>query len=335
MGAPRVSIILPVRNAAQTLGPALESLQHQTFTDFEIVAIENGSTDDTATVLAQFSSREPRLRVLTLPSPGLPQALNAGLAAARGELIARMDADDEALPRRLELSVAALEADAGLSGVGTQVEITRHDRPVSPNLQRYQQWLNSLTTPELLFRERYLESPLCHPSVLIRRTALEAMNGWRAGPFPEDWDLWLRLLESGHSLRAIEPVLLRWKDHDRRATREDPRYSERAIVTLKAEHLMKRFAGQPVSICGAGRVGRQLVRLFNAQSLKVSELFSVNPRHQGQQIHGARVLHFDSLQAPADRHLLVAVGAMGEREILRAQLRERGWVEGRHFTCVA
>ncbi len=334
----QISVILPARNAAHTLGRALESLRTQTLSDYELLAIDDASTDGTLAHLHGAAQHDPRIRVFrTEPgAQGLVAALNLGLHHATGTYIARMDADDESLPARFERSLAALEAAPSLAGLGTGVEIASDDRPPSPNLQRYGAWLNSLTTCEKLFADRFVESPLCHPTVMLRAEPLRAMNGWRDGDFPEDWDLWLRLLESGHRLRCLDEVLHRWFDHERRLTRTDTRYGPARHLSLKAGTLCKRFAGRSLAVWGAGEIGVKLTRALVERGLIVTRLVDLNPRKIGQRVHGARVVMPADLGRPDDEdHLLCAVGAKGARAEIRAHLESRGWVEGTHFTCVA
>ncbi|MBS1152273.1 MAG: hypothetical protein H6Q89_3971, partial [Myxococcaceae bacterium] len=230
-------MLLPVRDAEATVARAVTDILGQSMPALELIAVDDGSTDASAAVLEGLARSDPRLRVLRAERLGVVHAANLALSQAQAPLIARMDADDQCDPRRLELSVAALEADPSLCGVGTQVEVFRDDCPVSPNLQRYAQWLSSLTTAEALHADRLVESPLCNPSITLRREAFEWAGGWREGDFPEDWELFLRLLQSGRRLRCIEPRLVRWRDHDRRVTRTDPRYGLERHLDLKARFL--------------------------------------------------------------------------------------------------
>lgn len=331
---PRISILLPARDAAQTVDAAVASMRAQSLRDFELLAIDDGSSDDTAARLHRAAEDDARVRVLSTGGVGLVGALTLGLRHARGELVARMDADDVSLPTRLARSLAALEAQPGWSGVGTGVEIVRVDRPPSPNLQAYGRWLSSLTSPERLFRDRFIESPLCHPSVLLRAEALRAVGGWRDGAFPEDWELWLRLLERGHRLACVPEVLHRWTDHDGRLTRQDARYALARHLDLKADYLARLLGGRPVTLWGATDTGRQLSRRLSARGLAVARFVELNPRKVGQRIHGAPVLHPDAL--PRDEsHVLVCVAAKGAREDIRGWLTGRGYEELRDFTCVA
>lgn len=334
MRTPLVSVVLPARDAAATVDRAVASVVAQTFTDFELLAIDDGSRDETAAVLQGWARRDARVRVLRTGGLGLVGALQLGLAEVRGPLLARMDADDESLPARLAASVAALEREPELAGVGTGVDIVRFDRPPSPNLQAYGRWLSSLTTPALLARERFVESPLCHPSVTLRTAVLRAVGGWRDEPVPEDWELWLRLVEARHALRCLPETLHRWTDHDRRLTRTDARYSLARHLDLKADYLARTLAGRPLAIFGVTDTGRGLGRRLAARGLEVRRYVELAPRKVGQRVDGVPVVHLE--QAPLDdAHALLCVAAKGVREDLRGWLGARGRAEPRDFTACA
>jgi glycosyltransferase involved in cell wall biosynthesis len=333
--APTVSVLLPVRDGEATIDAAIESVRAQTFADFELLAIDDGCADGTPARLEAHAKADARVRVLQTGGRGLVAALNLGLREARGRLIARMDADDVSRPERFARSVARLDAEPSLTGVGTGVSIERVDQPPSPALVEYGRWLSSLTTPERLFADRFVESPLCHPSVMLRRDALVGAGGWRDGDFPEDWELWLRLLEGGARLTCLPEVLHVWSDHDRRLTRTDARYQRDRHTKLRAHYLARRFARQPLCIWGAGERGVALCRALQAEGATVERFIELNPRKLGQRIHGARVVMPDDLGPPGAEHVLASVGARGARAEIRAWLDSRDFIEGVHFTCAA
>ncbi len=332
--APKVSVLLPARNAAATLTRAVRSVLAQSFSDFELVAVDDGSSDETGALLSGFAREDRRVRVLRGEGRGLVRALERGLAECRGELVARMDADDESHPERLAAQVAALDAEPGLAGIGSQVEIFRDDQPVSPGLQRYGAWLNTLTTVEALERNRFIESPLCHPSVTLRTRVLREVGGFYDGPFPEDYELWLRLITRGHRLRCLERVLHRWRDHDQRLTRTDARYERRRFLPLKAEHLVPYLAGRRAIVWGTGPTGLRLTRELRARGVHVSHFVEVNQKKIGGTIHDTPVLSEFTLEPPGAAHVLGAVGAHGARDEIREILTGRGWTEA-DYTFVA
>lgn len=170
--------------------------------------------------------------------------------------------------------------------------------------------------------------------MLLRRDALVRAGGWRDGPFPEDWELWLRLLERGEQLSCVPAVLHRWRDHDRRLTREDERYALERHLDLKADFLARRFPSTPLTLWGATDTGRALSHRLTARGCRVVRFVELNPRKLGQVIHGVPVIHPDVL--PRDgSHVLSCVAAQGAREEIRAWFAQRGFVELEHFTCAA
>jgi hypothetical protein len=228
-----------------------------------------------------------------------------------------------------------LEANPALAAVGTQVEIFSEGQPVSPNMQAYGRWLNSLLCPDALYRDRFVESPLCHPSVTFRREALASVGGWEEGDFPEDYQLWLKLLSAGRKLAAIGPVLHRWRDSAQRLTRTDGRYRPEAFVDLKARYLRAFLGRRPATVWGAGRYALKLARCLQGRGAHICAFVDVDPRKIGQRIDGIQVVGPEDVGAPGNSHLISAVGAKGARAEIRAFLAERGWMEGRDFTCAA
>ncbi|WP_095957529.1 glycosyltransferase [Corallococcus macrosporus] len=339
MPVPAVTVLLPARNAEATVARAVRSLLTGTVRDIRVLTVDDGSTDGTRRVLTDLAASDARVEVLDGRGQGLVAALNLALGQATSPYVARMDADDEALPRRLEASLDALEAEPALAGVGTAVELFRDDQPVSPSLQAYATWLNGLTTAEQLDRERFIESPLCHPSVCLRRDAVIAAGGWRDGDFPEDYALWLELLDQGFALRNLPEVLLRWRDSDGRMTRTDPRYALKRFMWMKARYLTRGRGpladGRPCTVWGAGPSGKLLTAFLHQEGARVRRYVEVHPRKVGTHIHGIPVISPQELGAPGDGHLLVCVGVRWARAEIREDLIGWGWVEGRDFTCAA
>jgi cellulose synthase/poly-beta-1,6-N-acetylglucosamine synthase-like glycosyltransferase len=335
MDSPLISVLLPVKNAVATVEAAIDSILKQTERRFELLLIDDGSYDGSDAVLYAAQQTDTRVRIIHGPARGIATALQVGLLAARGRFIARMDADDECSELRFAQSLQFLESHPHLAGLGTQVEIFRSDQPVSPNMKLYQHWLNSLVTPELLFRDRLIDSPLCHPSTFLRREALDVVNGWRNSPYPEDWDLWLRMLRHNLRLTCLNQVLFRWRDSPARLTRVDARCRFDAIAELKAEAASEAVGETAALIVGATDLGRRLCRLLQQRGHTVRAFVDVNPKKIGQRIHGCPVLAPEALPKPDGLHALVCIGAKGARTEIRAYFERHCWSEGKHFTCLS
>lgn len=251
-GMPAISVLVPVRDAAPWLEASLASLWRQTFRDFEVIAVDDGSTDASGEMLDRAAAREPRLRVLHTPPRGLPAALGAALAGARGALIARHDADDLSHRERLALQYHHLAAHPEVSVAGCRVRVFP---AAGAGMQRWVAWHNGLLTHQAIAREALIDSPLAHGTALIRRRALDEVGGWRERGWPEDLDLWLRLIASGHRFAKLPRVLYAWRQHPASATRRDPRYARERFIALRRaalEHGVLREAKQ-VTLLGVGR----------------------------------------------------------------------------------
>jgi hypothetical protein len=208
---------------------------------------------------------------------------------------------------------------------------------VRDGMRRYVAWLNSLTAPALVARDLFVEAPLVHPATLLRRAPLEAAGGWRDGPFPEDYDLWLRLAAAGGGLTNLPVTLLDWRESPGRLTRTDGRYALARHVALKCRALAAGpLAGVPeVALWGAGETGRAFADALAAVGLRVVAFVEVDRKKIGRTIRGAPVRSYEEVAGLRGLPLLVTVGAPGARDLIRAELGRRGWEELRDFRCVA
>lgn len=300
------------------------------------MVVDDGSRDGTLEVAERLAGRDRRVLVVRGPGEGIARALNRALAAVDAPLVARMDADDVAWPRRLALQVEALEADPSLAAVGSRVRLLPRAL-VRDGMRRYVAWLNSLTTPALVARDLFVEAPLVHPAALLRRAPLEAAGGWRDGPFPEDYDLWLRLAAAGGRLTNLPATLLDWRESAGRLTRTDARYALPRHMALKCAALAAGpLAGAAeVALWGAGETGRAFADALAGVGIRVATFVEVDARKIGRTIRGAPVVSYQAVASLRGLPLLVAVGAPGARDLIRAELLGRGLEEGRDFRCVA
>src|ERR1041384_150528 len=287
-----VSVLLPARNAAAKLDEALRSIAAQTGAPpMEIVCVDDASTDGTGALLAEAAPRDQRIRVLQGRGEGLVAALNLGLQACRGEFIARMDADDIALPGRIRLQIDLLQQDARLGAVGSLIEC--FPQPLSPGLTRLQNWLNETVSEEQCRNGRFIEAPLVHPSATFRRGALRYEDhGWA-----EDWDLQLRMIEEGWQLAKVPEVLLRWRDSPQRLTRTGAGYREEQMCRLRAHSLARGpLKDRAFHIWGAGPTGKRLARELEAHGKRPLAFFDVDEKKR--LARGLPVLHEAGLPRP-------------------------------------
>lgn len=335
---PLVSIILPVRNGAGTLPRALASVQAQTWRDWELIAVDDESQDGTGEILAAAARRDARVRVIRASRPGLVPALNTGLNSACGDLIARLDADDESHPERLAGQIAMLQREPALGVVGCLVAYGG-DRAAGEGYALHVDWLNTLITPEQIALNRFIESPHAHPSVMLRRTAVERHGGYREGDFPEDYELWLRWLDAGVRMAKVPRTLLTWHDSPARLSRTDARYAPDAFYRVKAPWIARelgRIAGErAVWIWGAGRPTRGRAAELEKHGARIAGYIDVDPKKTGRKVGGVPVVAPDGLPEPGAVFVLGYVATRGARDLIRGELTRRRYVEGRDFLMCA
>ncbi len=373
-GEPRVAVLLPVRDAASTLGTALASLSAQTLAGFEVVIVDDGSRDDTVSValdwIAGFDSApQPsssaaadtpsrRARLVRNPRDGLVPALQRGLAQVRTAFAARMDGDDICHPRRLAAQLAYLDARPELAGCGTGVRMVP-ESAVTPRAAEYAGWLNGLTSWSAVRRDIFVECPLAHPTFMFRTRALRAVDGYRDQGWPEDYDLLLRLWRCGRRFATLPETLLDWTDSADRTSRTNPAYSLDALRRCRVHHLRRTLlAGRPgVVVWGAGPTGKALAREFRAQGVPVLGFVDVDPRKIGQEVHGVPVWASPGSPEPTDApktapgsiqaapapnaagfadalHVGAVARAEG-RQAVRTAAAKAGLEDGRNFVAMA
>lgn len=252
MTAPLVTVLLAVKDGGPYLAPAIRSILCQTLGDFELLVIDDGSTDGTPQVLADVDDR--RLRVLRNPANiGLAASLNRGIAEARGTYLARMDADDVAMPQRLALQAERLETEPDLVIVGSATIATderlaplvRVAMPVDDTAIR---WLN------------LLENPFAHPTVMLRRAALveHGIAYDESRDTTQDWALWQRLLAVGRGANLPQPLLLR-RLHPGMVSERKRNRQRRASLTLGTAAVARMFGDEFAADCDVAALQRVLI----------------------------------------------------------------------------
>lgn len=326
---PAVSVILPVVNAATTLERALSSILEQTMRDIELIAIDDGSTDESARILARCAAQDSRVKVLLQAHSGIVRALQTGLAAAESPFVARMDADDWSAPARLEKQSRFLCERPELGAVGCLVRFGG-DVERSAGYATHVEWINGVLTPTAISENRFVEAPFAHPSVMFRTELVTRFGGYKDGDFPEDYELWLRWLDAGVAFGKVPEPLLTWNDPPSRLSRSDKRYSFDAFYRLKAFYLARWLERcnpfhPEVVIAGSGRVTRRRVETLMDFGVNVCAYLDIDRKKIGRSHHGAPVIGYDDLPQAGKHFVLGYVGKRGVRELIAEQLKIRGY----------
>lgn len=336
---PSISTVLPVYNAAATLPAAVASILKQSEGDHELIIVDDGSTDGGIAALPPALRDDSRLRLVRREHGGIVAALNAGIEASRGRYIARMDADDISYPDRFRQQKEWLDTRPGTGLVACQVDYGG-DRETQTGYGIFVDWTNAQTSAEEISRGRFIESPLAHPSVMFRRELVEQHGGYRDGPFPEDYELWLRWLDAGVRMEKTPTPLLRWNDPPERLSRQDGRYSSAAFFQCKAKYLARWLARTNpchprLHVWGASRIARRRAAYLEAEGIEIVAYIDIDPKKIGQQLRGRPVISAEEIADPGEWFVASYVASRGARLAISAALEARGYVNGRDFVIAA
>lgn len=246
---PTVSVILPVYNAAQFLPSALESVLQQTYRDFELLVIDDGSTDESGNVINGYSAKDRRIRALRHSNVGITETLNRGLLESRGRWIARMDADDISDPARLERQIEHVAKNLQTKVLGTR--FTGIDSQGAP-LRDY----SPPCQPWLIEWEMCRRCAIGHPTVVMEREFILKVGGYnRQLRYAQDYDLWLRVIRSGGQVANLHERLLRYRESPTSATIARRKEQDFFALSAAAEHVAW-LLGRPVAPMAVGSLKR-------------------------------------------------------------------------------
>jgi len=263
--APEVSCILPVYNGEGYIAEAVQSVLIQTYENFELIIIDDGSRDGSPAILRSFAEKDPRVKIITKENGGIVSALNAGLEAARGKYIARMDADDIMFPNRLELQRNFLEAHPEVVMVGGLLHsIDEHGRGIQEP-DNHNVGKDPVFMPHnLLIYPPKAPRPL-HPLIMLRKKALQEIGGYRdAYRHVEDYDMYLRICKCG-KVADIQEMLLYYRIHGdnisvRNLLEQEQNAARADLAAVKKERMAS--GAQPLKISPRSFQGYVDLRVF-------------------------------------------------------------------------
>lgn len=328
---PKVSVLLPFRNAEKTLERAITSIVQQSFEDQELILIDNASEDQSSSIARKWCEMDARIQLIEEPRIGIAFALNNGLNIAIGKYIARMDADDISHPERLGEQIAYLDAHSEVDVVGTRTTFAgtvENDK----GMKAFVEWQNTILTGQQHYVKRFVDAPVAHPTVMFRKELVQQFGGYDAGPVPEDHELWLRWMHYGVRFTKLPKELLVWNDHPERLSRTHANYSVDAFFSTKAKWITawyrRKFPkGLPVTIAGTSKLCKDRARLLEAEGMKIDAFTDV----QHRAVTGYRFIPHNELPGPGEALIISFISQRGTGDRIAEFLASRGLTEGEDF----
>lgn len=334
--SPQLAVLLPFYNAAATLAETLDSIQAQTFKDFVLIAVDDGSTDDSCKIVRDYVKRDQRIELLKIEHQGVVGAMNHAIEHCAVPICARMDADDIMMPDRLAKQFEYLQVNPDIDLVGSCVHLFPEEI-IQDGFKEYIRWQNGCITPQQIADNIYVELPIANPSICFRRDVVLGVGGYRDGDFPEDYELLLRLHQHGHQMAKLPEVLLHWRDSESRLTRTDKRYSRVAFDRIRAAYLARDprlQQGRPLAYWGAGRVTRKRTAHLIGYGHSPHVWIDIDPNKIGKIYEDAEVVAPHWLEQEEKPFVLSYVSNHGARELIVNDLESMGYRNGLDYLVV-
>jgi len=338
-----ISIILPISPdtlehpiLARWLRASIVSILAQTHEDFELLLVLPKDVRNTHPTLALLP-QDSRIQFLNREDSGIVSALNTGIKAARGNWLARMDADDISHPERLSLQLDHLTRNETVDFSSTTVEIFSQDQPLAQGNRQYQQWLNETCSHDSITASLYIECPCPHPTWLFKRKVIDAIGGYRNTEWAEDYDFVLRAAQAG--LRFGKPdsnhgALLSWRTHNSNLTRTDSRYKKINFIKAKAWALScGLLRNRPAVIIGTGKNAKHMYDALNFYKVDVNFFVDLERTGKKNSLRNTPVISYSDIQKRhhGDALLVSVVTRYGARQQLRQWLDENKFIEQTHY----
>lgn len=321
---PSISVLMPVYNALPYLQACLDSLLAQDCEDWELIAINDHSTDNSPSVLQQYAQKDTRIKVYNNEEKGIITALRLAYHHAQGTYITRMDADDWMPPHKLSHLRRQLQ-EAGRGYLATGLVHYFSEQALGDGYKKYAVWLNQLTQTGQNFQEIYKECVIPSPCWMLHQADLEACQAFYPNTYPEDYDLCFRFYEAGLQVLPCQEVLHHWRDSSGRTSRHDPHYANNTFLPLKVHYFLRlhQDAARPLVLWGAGKKGKAVAQLLQKAGVPFHWVCN-NPKKIGHNIYG-QILQSSTFveQLPTPQLLVLIAEPMAQAALLQ-QFKEQG-----------
>jgi glycosyltransferase involved in cell wall biosynthesis len=299
----KISVIIPFRDTVKTLSRSIKSILNQTFKDFELVLINDGSTDGSRELVSEFNDK--RIKIIDLPSSGSVAALNEGIYTSKTDIIALLDPFDFAREDRLQVQYDFMMKNDSVDVVTSRVKYTQE----SPerNMKSYIEWANSIVTNQDIYLKRFINSTILHSTLMFRKKLINSLGEFKYGKFPEDYEILLRWMDNGVTFAKLSDELTEWYDDLQRLSSRHTKYTSPAATKLKIQYFVNWLKGYfrnmpDLLVWGADARSQKRISWFENEKLEISgfvdddfpeTLFDDKPVFKVDELpHGVFIIYF-------------------------------------------
>lgn len=320
---PLVSIVMAIKDTAIYLPECLDSILAQTYPNWELIAVNDHSTDETPQILEAYAKKDSRIRVYHSDTPKLIPTLQYGYRYVNGTLINRMDSDDRMPDYKLEVLVNEWLKYGKGTVIAGGTEHFVEDGEVGEGFLKYERWLNAVAKNGTHYQEIYRECVIPSHCWLIHKDDFDAVDAFNPLVYPEDYDLCFRFYRKKLKVIGIDKILHHWRDRSNRISRTWDEYKDNRYFELKLRFFyeLDRDRERPLVLWGAGRNGKDMARLIQSYN---DEFYWVcdNENKIGKDIYGVRMHHFSQVLALKQPQLMIVVSSPDGKAEIQALLND-------------
>lgn len=321
MEKPLVSILTPFKNTSDFLSECLDSIQKQSYTNWELIIIDDNSTDNSYNIVENYSKSDSRIKLYTNPGKGIINALQFAYSKSSGSFITRMDSDDIMFPNKLQVLVSNL-LKHGKKHVAVGLVKYFSEKGIGEGYKIYENWINELTTKGINYSEIYKECVIPSPCWMIHREDLDICNAFNPNIYPEDYDLTFRFYKHHFKCIPCNIILHKWRDYSYRTSRTHIHYAQNHFTSLKMYHFLDidYDKSKNLVVWGAGTKGKIMAKILIENNIDFKWICD-NPNKIGKDIYGKKLLNFKTLEHIKNPQNLVSVANKNAQKEIRHYLK--------------
>lgn len=323
MNQPLVSIIMPVKNTKKYLNECVNAILNQSYSNWELLAVNDNSTDNSFGILSAFAENDNRIKVFNNDGNGIIPALQLGYTKSVGNFITRMDSDDVMTETKLEL----MTNDLLLNGKGNialgLVQYFSEDG-IGEGFSKYETWLNGLTEKGTNFTEIFKECVVPSPCWMVYREDFENCGGFNSTTYPEDYDLVFRFYEQGLKCLPSNNLLHLWRDYPARTSRTHEHYADSSFIEIKINYFLKLNydSTKNLVVWGAGKKGKFVAEFLLKNNIPFQWICD-NPKKIGKEIYNQKMLPFTALDELENTQSIVTVASPKAQEEIKKYFHQK------------
>lgn len=318
-----ISILVPFKNTAEFLPECIQSIINQSYKNWELLIVDDGSTDDSYTIVSNFAVKDTRIKLFKNKNYGIIPALQLALRESKGELITRMDSDDIMAPNKLEvLSTNLIKFGRNHLAIGKVKYFS--ESGIGDGYAKYEKWLNNLTQKGSNYTEIYKECVIPSPCWMVYKDDLLACDAFNPDRYPEDYDLAFRFYKNKLKCIPCNSVQHLWRDYELRTSRTHKHYAENHFIELKLHYFLdlNYVKEKSLTIWGAGSKGKVLAKALVKKSIPFHWICN-NPNKIGRDIYGQELKPFHYLEDIKNPQSIITVANANSQAYIKTYLKQQ------------